>query len=120
MSFSENLRNELEYQGLTVKELAYIIGMKQSTIHSYMGGHKSMPGADIAVKIAKALNVTVEYLVTEKHASITEQECARCKKYKSVYEDLDVLPKEVLEPLKTSIKAFADAERKKKHLRENT
>ena len=50
MSFRDNLKSELEYQDIKVKELAAKTGLNRKTID--------------AVKIAKALNVTVEYLVT--------------------------------------------------------
>ena len=62
--FKVNLRSELDYQGLTVKELSAKTGIAKGTLDCYLGIRASMPPADIAVKIANALGVTVEYLVT--------------------------------------------------------
>jgi len=64
--FKKNLRAELDYLGLTVKELSAKSGIAKKTLDGYLGTRASMPPADIAVKIANALGVTVEYLVTGK------------------------------------------------------
>ena len=47
-----------------VKELAARSGVKKKTIDSYLGAPACKPSAEAAVSIAKALGVTVEYLVT--------------------------------------------------------
>jgi len=62
--FKANLRAELDFLGLTVKELSAKTAIAQGTLNSYLGVRASMPTADAAVKIADALGVTVEYLVT--------------------------------------------------------
>ena len=64
MGFRENLKSELSYQNILVKELAALTGISKNTIDNYVNVRKYMPSADAAVKIAKALGVTVEYLVT--------------------------------------------------------
>jgi len=66
VNFKDNLRTELDYQGLTVKELSARTGIAKGTLNCYLGVRASMPPADIAAKIAAALGVTVEYLVTGK------------------------------------------------------
>jgi transcriptional regulator with XRE-family HTH domain len=63
-NFKENLRGELDYLGLTVKELSGKTDIPKGTLDDYLGIRASMPPADIAVKIANALDVSVEYLVT--------------------------------------------------------
>jgi transcriptional regulator with XRE-family HTH domain len=63
-SFKENLRAELDYLDLTVKELSARTGIAKGTLDCYLGVRASMPPADVAVKIADALSVSVEYLVT--------------------------------------------------------
>ena len=68
MGFKENLKSELEYQGLQPKELAARCGISKNTLGNYLTGHNSLPAADTAVKIARALGVSVEYLVTGKNA----------------------------------------------------
>jgi transcriptional regulator with XRE-family HTH domain len=62
-TFKANLRSELDYAGLTVKELSAKTGISKRTLDCYLGARASMPPADIAAKIANALCVTVEYLV---------------------------------------------------------
>ena len=65
MGFKENLKSELQYKGMTVRELAELSGVNKQTIDNYLSTHNSIPSADAAVKIAKVLDVSVEYLVTE-------------------------------------------------------
>jgi len=64
MGFRENLKSELTYQGMMVKELASLSGISKHTLDNYLNVRGYMPSADVAVKIARALGVTVEYLVT--------------------------------------------------------
>jgi len=64
MGFKENLKSELAYSGMMVKELASISGVNKRTIDNYLNTHNTMPSADAAVRIAGALGVTVEYLIT--------------------------------------------------------
>ena len=64
MGFKENLKSELAYQDMTVKELAAISGISKHTLDNYLNVRGYIPSADVAVKIAHALGVTVEYLVT--------------------------------------------------------
>ena len=66
MGFKENLKAELNFSGMLVKELAARSGVKKKTLDSYMGNKSYTPSAENAVKIAKALGVSVEYLVTGK------------------------------------------------------
>jgi len=68
MSFRENLREALDYNGLEQKELAYEANVSLRNIENYLREDASIPMADKAVRIAKALGVTVEYLVTGKNA----------------------------------------------------
>jgi len=72
-----------------------------------------MPPADIAVKIAAALGVSVEYLVTGKEYK-QSVDISPYLQFKGILEDLAVLPDEISEPIKAVIKAFADNERRKK------
>ena len=64
MGFRENLKSQLEYSGMLVKELAARSGLKKKTIDSYLGTNSSTPSVENAVSIAKALGVSVEFLVT--------------------------------------------------------
>jgi transcriptional regulator with XRE-family HTH domain len=62
--FKKNLREELDYQGLTVKELSAKTHIAKRTLDCYLSARASMPPADAAAKIAEVLGVSVEYLVT--------------------------------------------------------
>ena len=64
MGFKENLKAELAYKDILVKELAALSGVNRRTLDNYLREDGSMPSADAAVRIAEALGVTVEYLVT--------------------------------------------------------
>jgi transcriptional regulator with XRE-family HTH domain len=64
MGFKENLKSELAYQDMMVKELASLTGISKHTLDNYLSVRGYMPSADVAVKIAGALGVTVEFLVT--------------------------------------------------------
>ena len=70
MGFGENLKQELAYSGMLKKELAAASGVNKRAIDTYVRTKSSMPPADAAVKIAKALGVTVEYLVTGEDSSL--------------------------------------------------
>ena len=63
MGFRVNLKNELTYQGMLVKELSEKTGIPKRTLDNYLREKGSMPPADYAVRIAKALNTSVEFLV---------------------------------------------------------
>jgi transcriptional regulator with XRE-family HTH domain len=64
MGFKENLKAELVYSGMMVKELSAVTGIKKHTLDNYLNTHNSIPSAEAAVSIAQALGVTVEYLIT--------------------------------------------------------
>jgi transcriptional regulator with XRE-family HTH domain len=64
MGFRENLKAELEYADMRVKELAELSGVKKQTIDSYLRENNYSPSVETAVCIAQALGVSVEYLVT--------------------------------------------------------
>jgi transcriptional regulator with XRE-family HTH domain len=64
MGFKENLKSELAYQDILVKELAAVSKISKHTLDNYLSVRGYMPSADVAVKIANALGVSVEYLVT--------------------------------------------------------
>ena len=110
--FSKRLRSEIEYIGLNQKEFASKTGIKKRAMDAYLGGQQSMPPADVAVKIASALGVSVEYLVTGSEYKKTI-DISGYLQFRGILDDLLVLPEETLEPLKAVIKAFADNNRKK-------
>lgn len=74
MGFRENLKDELTYQDITVKELSSRTGISKHTIDHYLTKNGSQPQAELAVKIAQALNVTVESLVLGKNYESPKKE----------------------------------------------
>ena len=63
------MKNELNYSGMLVKELADKTGLKKHTIDNYLSIRGRMPAADAAVRIARVLGVSVEYLITGKETT---------------------------------------------------
>lgn len=110
--FSKRLRSEIEYIGLTQKEFAEKAGIKKRALDGYVRSQQSMPPADTAVKIAAALGLSVEYLVTgsEYRQSV---DISGYLQFRDLLDDLTVLPDETLNPIKAVIRAFAENERKK-------
>lgn len=60
--FKERLSDELNYQGISKIDFAAKVGISINTLNMYLY-RGSIPAADIAVKMAKTLNTTAEYLV---------------------------------------------------------
>ncbi|MDR0539553.1 MAG: helix-turn-helix domain-containing protein [Spirochaetaceae bacterium] len=79
--FKRNLRLELNYLGLTVQELADKAGIAKGALRGYLGKQSSMPPADVAIKIAAALGVSVEYLVTGNDKHPTKNNLSECRIY---------------------------------------
>jgi transcriptional regulator with XRE-family HTH domain len=111
--FSKRLRSEIEYFGLNQKEFAARVGVKKRALDAYLGVQQSIPPADIAVKIASNLGLSVEYLVTGKEYR-QSIDISKYLRFKDVLDDLSILPEEILEPIKSMIKAAANNEGKKK------
>ena len=115
-TFKERLRVLLDNKGLYVKELASKAGLKKGSIDNYFN-RGSIPTADVAVKIAKALDTTVEYLVTGIESSsgivIAPEDIELIKKI-NLLDDID---KKVVEDL---IQSFIDRKRSEVSAMENS
>jgi transcriptional regulator with XRE-family HTH domain len=70
MGFKENLKQELSYNDMLVKEVAALSGVHKRALDTYLREKASMPPADVAVSLARTLGVTVEYLVTGAEAAL--------------------------------------------------
>jgi transcriptional regulator with XRE-family HTH domain len=64
MGFRENLKAELAYSGMLVKELAAKSGVNKYSIDNYLNARGQLPSIEAGVRIARALGVSAEYLVT--------------------------------------------------------
>ena len=63
MGFSKNLKREIEYSGMGLRDIAAKSGMKLHSLNNYLGSRNQIPSVIRGAKIAKALGVTVEQLV---------------------------------------------------------
>lgn len=114
VSFADRLRAEIEYQGMLQKELAFKAGIKKRALDMYLGSQSSMPPADVAVRLAKVLGVTVEYLVTGEKpepGATSEKEKKIALDFKQVEDDLNSLPIKVASSLVHTIHTVAEFEK---------
>lgn len=74
MGFKENLKDELAFHDMMVKELAVKTGISRRTLDNYLREKPASPTAENAVKIAHVLGVSVEQLVTGKDSAAFVQE----------------------------------------------
>lgn len=72
MKFKETLKDELAYKNLQSKELSARTGISLHTINHYLAQNGNAPSAENAYKIAKALGVSVEYLLTGNNPNIPD------------------------------------------------
>lgn len=97
MDFRDRLREEIAFSGLSYKELAAKSGISKRTIISYVSEQSCMPSADIAVKLAKVLNTSVEYLILgEKSSQINTQSSEDSRKLLHIYSSLPENQKKLL------------------------
>ena len=102
MSFWEIVIDELDYQNKTRKWLAAEVSIDVSTIGTGLK-RGSIPQVDLAIKIANALNVPVEYLLTgivkpSSNANV-EIDIHKYHKYSKVINNLDSLPERERNPI---------------------
>ena len=103
MTFKDRLREEIEYKGILIKEISAEIGISNNTFLSYINSRNVMPNVETAVKIAKVLNVSVEYLVTGEDFLHTEKN----KYLRDLIKDLSNIDEKTLLVLKPMIHALA-------------
>ena len=72
-SFWTNVKKLLPYKNLEVKDLAFRAGVPYSTIINGMNKN-SMPHADLALKISKILDMSLESLLGEENVRILNAE----------------------------------------------
>ncbi len=108
MQFRDNLKSELDFQDIKVKELAARTGISRRTIDQYLSSAAKMPSAENAVKIAQVLGVSVEYLVTGKPSEFSDesiiQEIRLFQKYRHFISKIENLS----EPARECINFFVE------------
>ncbi len=103
MGFRENLKDELKYQDIRVKELADRTGISKRAIDHYLAEKYTEPTAETAVKIAKELGVSVEYLVTGKNSEIPD---TIKPELINLIRDMNHLPDKDIEFIKEMVRRF--------------
>lgn len=119
MGFWAKVEQEREYQGLSRKELAFRANIAYQGIGLGLE-RDSMPGADTALKIAKVLDVPIEYLLDSEQLAIQSdgkdglqnealkmRDIELYKKNQIIIESLEKLPLSVKEPIVQMIKKLA-------------
>lgn len=105
------MKEQIEYKGMIIKELAAKTGISKRTIDTYVDSRAVIPNAEIAVKLAEALDTSVEYLVkgTDTHIKpdIPKKEPGDYEKYRRIIDDLNTIPQEYLPALEAMIHAAA-------------
>lgn len=107
--FWKRVDDELDYLGINRTYLANKCGFSLTNIGQ---GIKlgSTPSADTAVKIAKVLNVSVEYLVTGENPSLKNEgvDIKKYREYSSLISQLDSLPENQKELVKSIVTKMSE------------
>lgn len=87
LSFWLRVKDKLDYQDSTQRELAGKIGESYNTLQSWINRDR-LPNAEQAVKIAEVLNTSVEFLVTGKYNNRKNDHSKTLKLLEEVIENL--------------------------------
>ena len=123
-SFWTNVKKLLPYKNLEVKDLAFRACVPYSTIINGMNKN-SMPHADLALKISKILDMSLESLLGEEsvqivgsgsqsQADLEKQELALYRKNKVIIDALEEIPVTVRDSMQDLILKTRDS-----YLKEN-
>lgn len=118
-SFWLNVKKILPYKNLEVKDLSFRTKIPYSTIINGMN-KDSMPHADIALKISKILNMSLESLLGEENVLITQaeplnqdelekQELTLYRKNKKLIDALEEIPTSVRDSIEDLILKTRDS-----------
>ncbi len=66
MSFRDNLRFIMESKDIQTKELSKLSGISENTLKSYLKSDSAEPKISKVERLADALNVSIDFLVTGK------------------------------------------------------
>lgn len=107
--FRDNLKEQIEYKGMIIKELAAKTGISKRTIDTYVDSRSVIPNAEIAVKLAEALDTSVEYLVkgteTGRKLDVSPKKQVDYGKYKKILDALELIPDEYLPVIEAMVHA---------------
>ena len=117
--FWMNVRKVLPYKNLEVKDLAFRAGVPYSTIINGMNKN-SMPRADLALRISRILNMSIESLLGEdapvtaepagmNQKELESQEILAYRKNKLIIDALENIPAAVCDSIKDLILKTRDS-----------
>jgi len=89
MGFRENLKSELAFLDMPVKELAAKSGINKGTIDHWLSAKGKIPKLDNGVKLAQALGVSAEYLLTGEDSPKTQKLSITSRHIAQLSEKLD-------------------------------
>ena len=114
--FRDNLKDLIDFKGIVRKELSAQTGISKRTIDTYLDSRAVIPNAEVAVKLAKALGTSVEFLVTGEDSVNHEQKLYSdfdtYRKYKKIVNELDSLSPELLKSIEAMIHTAAEINKK--------
>ena len=94
--FWDNVKREMDYQGILVKELCSRTGLNFHSVCNGISRHSS-PSVEVAYKVATALNVSVEYLLTgDNIPGLNDDEMEVIRLYKTLSDSDKAMIKMVL------------------------
>ena len=97
--FWEKLKDILEYQNISLKELCAKAGLQQQSIYNAITT-KTSPSLDTAIKIAQTLNLPVEYIYSgDDPQEITDEEIALIVRFRNLSPTNKKLTKELIAAL---------------------
>lgn len=115
MSFNENLKEAMYCKNLTTIQLAALTDINSGTISNYLKTKGSMPPVDKALKLAKALDVSVDFLVngfdTKTESSIQQKSPFSIEVFK-IAQKMNGLNREELAVITSMIELLKKKERR--------
>lgn len=104
-TFHENLKEAMTIKQISTKELADKTGIKEGTISSYLKTKGAIPSIITGWKLAEALGVSVQFLVTgfENNSEEKQDLYKSAAKHAKILSSLDAIPEEVRSPIEYMI-----------------
>jgi transcriptional regulator with XRE-family HTH domain len=106
MGFRENLKEELNLKNILVKELSVKSGIKKRTLDKYLTDNGSIPSVEAAVKIARVLGVSVEFLVAGHDSRIEAERDSSYREIRELVQLVETLDENSREFMLTMAKAL--------------
>lgn len=97
--FAKVLNSLLDEKGLKKSDLSRELNLPDQTVRNWFG-RESLPGVDVALKVAKFLGVSVEFLMTGKDASFPSM--AEPSKFERMFSALTASQRKAVEAVMAS------------------